>query len=305
MRLDELKYHIVNKEILPGLLIFKYRKGSINSKFLFHQYLNEYSKNSDMEIIVEEDINKFISTGLFSGTIQDTNIHIYEIPNLEFLPEIQGVNLWILCNSVQKKVKGLHEDRIVELVSLEEWQIKDYINFNLPSLSEQKQNKLYSNYKSDLFRLELEIDKLKLVESDTEEWYNTIEPQLFVDATEYNIFDITNCILRRDKERLLQLRDEVNLIDIDPFGFIKILLTNFKYVIDIQLAKNSTPEYVGVSSKQFWAIKNHSCYHYSKDELVYIYKFLLSLDGDIKKGRMPIDIVVDYVISKIMLIERL
>ena len=303
MQLDELKYHIVNKEILPNILIFKYRKGSVNSKFIFHQYLNEYSKNNDLTIMIKEDLYEFNVSGLFDTLSDDNSIYIYEEPKLESLVINTNKIIWILCNTISKKIKDQYKDSIIELVTIEDWQIKDYIGFNVPWLLDDKKDRLYTNYKSDIFRLELEIDKLKLVNNNS--WYDKIKDQLYVDSTEYNIFDITNCIIRRDKKKLQELKNDINYIDIDTFGFIKILLTNFKYVIDIQLAKNSTPEYVGVSNKQFWAIKNYSCNHYSREELVYIYKFLLSLDMDIKSGSIPIEIVVDYVISKIMLLERL
>lgn len=304
MNIEELKYHIVNKEILPNVLIFKYRKGSNNSKFLFHQYINEYSSDNNMNIIVQDDITSIMTTSLFNVEDTSNTIYMYETPKIDQLINSRH-NIWVLCNTISKRVKDEYNDSIIELSTIEDWQIKDYIDFNLPSLESSEKDRLYNNYKSDLFRLELEIDKLNLSNKDINTWYNIIKDQLYVDSTEYSIFDITNCILRRDKKRLQQLKNDINYIDIDAFGFIKILLTNFKYVIDIQLAKNSTPDYVGVPNKQFWAIKNYSCNHYSKEELVYIYKFLLSLDMGIKSGRIPIEIVVDYIISKIMLLGDL
>ena len=124
---------------------------------------------------------------------------------------------------------------------------------------------------------------------------------MFVDSTEYTVFDLTNSLLRKDFNGLEKIKYNLNIIDVDPFGLLSILLKNFRHVIDIQLAKNPTPEYVGVSSKQFWAIKNYSCGFYSKDELVHIYKLLLSLDKKIKNGDIPINMVIDYIICKILL----
>ena len=71
-------------------------------------------------------------------------------------------------------------------------------------------------------------------------------------------------------------------------------------VIDIQLAKNASAESLGISGKQFWAIKNFNCNRYSREELIYIYKLLTSIDLYIKTGYMNTDIVKDYIIFKIL-----
>ena len=303
MKLDELKYHIVNNEILPNLLIFKCRKDSTNSKFLFHQYLKKYVKDNDFTIVQEDEITENVIS-LFDTL--DNNIYIYDIPKFDFYINDNKKYCWVLCNTISKKCQTKYANNIIELPKIDNWMIKDYIDFNLPNLLAEYKDKLYNVYNKDLFRLESEISKLTLLsENNINSWYKTIENQLFVDSTEFTIFDITNCIINRDKSKLIELKNNINSIDIDPFGFVTILLNNFRQIIDIQLAKNPTPEYVGISNKHFWAIKNYSCNHYSKEELVYIYKFLLSLDMDIKSGHIPIEIVVDYIISKIMLLGDL
>ena len=298
LSIKEIKLDIESNNTLPNILIFKVGK-SDSSEFLFHQYINEYSKNKNLDIIFVDSITELTSTGLF--ICNSNNLYVYETTKLDVSLVNITSNVWVKCSSIPKKVEEEYSDIIIEIPKLEEWQIKDYIFSNTGNLLEQNANKLYSNYKGNLFRLELELEKLKLFDNK-QEIYDQIESQLYVDSTEYSIFDLTNCILRRDINKLLQLKNELSIIDVDPFGLIKILINNFRYVIDIQLAKNATPDYVGISSKQFWAIKNYSCGFYTKDELVYIYKFLLSLDDKIKSGEIPIELIINYIICKILLL---
>lgn len=298
MTIQELKDKITNNEILPSTLIFKLTK-SEGSNFIFHQYIQEYSKQNNLDISYLEDIDNISSSNLFD-TISN-NIYIYETTKLDKIPQNNSDNIWIKCTSIPKKFLDKYSSIIIELPTLENWQIKDYIFTNLSDLDNQYIEKLFANYKDNLFRLELEVEKLSLFD-DYNKKYKELESQLFVDSTEYSVFDITNSILRRDINSLVKLKDNLSIIDIDTFGLIKILINNFRYVIDIQLAKNPTPEYVGISNKQFWAIKNYSCGFYSKDELVYIYKFLLSLDEKIKFGYISTNNLVDYIICKIMLL---
>ena len=276
MKLEEYKEQLEKNELKSNIFIFKC-KDKNSSSFLFHQYLNKYISSNGMSIENIEDISELYDNSLFSVSIDKITS-----------------NLWIKCSKVSKKI---NDNIVIELPKLEEWHIKDYINFNLPSAGDNLKEKLFLNYKANPFRLELEIEKIKCFDS-----YEDLEDQLFVDSTEYTVFDISNSLLRRDFNGLEKIKYNLNVIDVDPFGLLAILLKNFRYVIDIQLAKNSTPEYVGVSSKQFWAIKNYSCGHYTKDELVYIYKLLLSIDNKIKSGDIPINMVIDYIICKILLI---
>jgi hypothetical protein len=294
MKLEEYKEQLEKNELKSNIFIFKC-KDKNSSSFLFHQYLNKYISSNGMSIENIEDISELYDNSLFSVSIDKNILYVYDTDKLDDI-DIDKItsNLWIKCSKVSKKI---NDNIVIELPKLEEWHIKDYINFNLPSAGDNLKEKLFLNYKTNPFRLELEIEKIKCFDS-----YEDLEDQLFVDSTEYTVFDISNSLLRRDFNGLEKIKYNLNVIDVDPFGLLAILLKNFRYVIDIQLAKNSTPEYVGVSSKQFWAIKNYSCGHYTKDELVYIYKLLLSIDNKIKSGDIPINMVIDYIICKILLI---
>jgi len=299
MDIQELKHSLENNDSLPNVLIFKC--DSEDSNFIFHQYIDKYKDNigyNDIKYI--ESLSELTSTSLFSNSISDS-IYIYEVKKLdEVYDNIKDI-VWIRCKSIPKKLKEKYEDNIIELPKLESWQIKDFINTNLSGLDEEYIDILYNTYKKDIFRLRLEIQKLMLFD-DVNDAYKSFNDQLYIDSSEYSIFDLSNCILKRDIKTLKKL--DTSILDIDTFGLIKILLDNFRYVIDIQLAVNTSPEYVGVSSKRFWAIKNNSCGYYSKEELVHIYQFLLTLDSKIKSGYIDSSIVIDYIICKIMLLGR-
>lgn len=293
MNIEELKFYIINKEILPNILVFKC--SSKEAEFVFYQYLHEYSNYTKYNIEYIEDIEKLNQTTLFSEKNAKNIIYIYETKKLDNIAFDNIIdNVWVKCKSVPKNSNY----DIINIPRLEEWQIKDYIE-TLTKLDKELCDKLYNNYKDNLFRLDFEIQKLILFDN-IHEAYNDIKDQLYVDSTENSIFDLTNCVIRRDLNSLKTIN--LDVLDIDVFGFIKILLNNFRYVIDIQLAINPTPEYVGVSSKQFWAIKKYSCNFYSKEELVSIYRFLLTIGEKIKSGYISSSIAIDYILCKIMLL---
>lgn len=295
MELKEIKNTIENSATLPDVLIFKCKSEA--SRFIFSQYLREYSTSKNLEVEFIEDFSVLQPQGLFTNTETCGIMYVYETTKLEKFPVVKDKIVWVKCTSVDNNTKKLYGDYIVEVPNVEDWQVKDYINTNLKETEEKHKQLLYDNYRNNLFRLELEVEKLKPLQQE----YKQIENQLYVDSTTNTIFDITNCILKKDLDGLRKLKDDINVIDIDAFGLLKILTTNFRHVIDIQLSKNPTPEYVGVTSKQFWAIKNLCCNFYTKDELTRIYTFLIGIDNKIKSGQLKTDMVVDYIICKIIL----
>lgn len=294
--LNVLKHKIENNDLNIHCIIYVCDK--IN-EFIPHQYALEFCKNNNFEIIHAESIVDLPHNNLFGNVSNYLTIYKIDTLNENLMvdqEEIAKNYVWVICNKINAKYKKIYDDNIVEVPKLQEWQIKDFITSRCKNLTDDEVNELYFCYKNDLFRLDSELDKLELIGSDN---YKKIKNQLFVDVSNFNIFDVTNAIIKRDKITLSNIYKEINNIDIDPYGFITVLIKNFRQIIDVQLAKNATAESVGVSSKQFWAIKNYSCGYYNKDELVNIFKFLNSLDYKIKSGEIDTSLLIDYIICKI------
>ena len=110
----------------------------------------------------------------------------------------------------------------------------------------------------------------------------------YQDLSTYSIFNLTNAITKRDKLSVLNILSELDGIDVDAFGLLSILHKNFKQVIDIQLGKNVTPEALGMSQKQFNAIK-YNCGKYTQDELIDRFKFITNIDYQIKNGLLDLN----------------
>lgn len=291
IELDVLKKEIEDNNISHNLVIFKCGKGS---EFIPHQYAIHLRNLYDYTIQHVDDVLELPKSSLFN-TVDFSDLTILTLDKLETPITETNNKVWVVCNKIDTKVKKICEENIVEVPKLEAWQIKDFINSYCDNLTEKQSNELYEMYKNNLFRLENELFKVNIIGD-----YEKVKSQLYTDVSNYNIFDITNAIIRRNKVSLCNAYNDINSIDVDPFGFLTLLINNFRYVIDIQLARNATDESVGVSSKQFWAIKNYSCGHYSKEELVYIYKLLTNIDYKVKSGELDTNILVKYIICKIL-----
>ena len=122
---------------------------------------------------------------------------------------------------------------------------------------------------------------------------------VFSDLSNLTIFNFTNSIITKNVETLKQILLQFDSIDIEPIGVITVLYKNFKNILNVQLNSNPTPENTGLSSKQRWGIKNNSIGYFSKESLIDVLQFILSLDFKVKTGELPIDMLIDYVIVKV------
>lgn len=290
IELETFKKNILNNIDIPKVIIAGC-KGT--GEFIFHQYLNHFAASNNLSIEAVDEIPVGtppifeVSNEVVKTVTIDDKISIKALPN-EFV--------WIKCGKIPKEIKTAYADNCVEFPEIEDWQLRDYI-LSVTNLSEQQVSQLLNSYK-DPFRVQSELDKLCLF-TDQADAYNKIVNQIYIETSPYVIFDLVNAVVNRDEVALSKIWPVLNTIDVDVFGFMKLLITNFKRVIMIQLGKYPTAESTGMKSSQFWAIKNRSCNKYSREQLINIYQFLTDCDYCIKTGKVDATLMVDYIIIKI------
>lgn len=280
-----LKKEIENNTLLlddSSFIIFKGK--DISSEFIFDQYSHVYANNNMLDI---EVLDELADNHINCFGVTNCNLKIFKTEKLEYVPlNFEG---WIYCKSVSKNID---ENRIVELPKLEKWQLLDYISSKC-KISIEQATILVDTYK-DLYKLDIESNKLIVFNNNM---FNIIEDQL-IQKNDYVLFDLVNAILQRDKNKLKLIYNSG--LKVDTFAFLSLLIKNFRNVIDIQLARNATAESLGLSGKQFWAIRNYNCNKYSREELIYIYDLLTSMDLRIKTGKINTNKVQDYIVFKII-----
>lgn len=162
---------------------------------------------------------------------------------------------------------------------------------------------LYSLCKGDINRIELETDKFNNF-GETEQKFlfeDCKREGAFSDLSSFDVFNLTNAIMKKDVGKVRSIYAELTSIDVEPIGLLTLLHNNFKNIILIQLNPRPTEENTGLSQKQINAIK-YSCGYYNTEQVIKIFKFLSMLDCKIKKGEMPMDILVDYMLTKILMV---
>lgn len=300
IELKDFKNQIENNSVEKKFLIFKCADAS--AEFIIHQYLKHYRQVNDFDIEHLECLKDNLSGNLFD--VSPSVIRLYETKTLDVFVEPNNSSItWIICRKIEKRLTSLYEDYIIEVDKLDDWQIKDFTSTVGSGVDEADLNSLLDIYGNNIYRLDNELAKIAIFEeNERRAIFNQVKDQLFTDTSSHSIFDIVNCIVRRDYGTMARLYEEISNIDVEPYGLIKLLIDNFKKIIDVQLGKNPTAESLGMSGKQFWAIQKYSCGFYSPEELEEIFKMLNNIDFQIKTGYLDTKYVVDHLICRTLLI---
>ncbi len=297
MDIIKLKQNIEDNKLSDNLLIF------VNwDRFLLDQYIKAIAKGRLINKL--DSIDQFLSTyeNLF-GDIKTDSLDIYNVDDFKCLDKklLSQRDLIIICNKISDAdTKDLFSEVIIESPKIEKWCVKDYLYSALPELKDLQKDWLLDICNYDLFRLQQEIDKLKIFnKKDREKLFdNFVKDHVFDDLISFTIFEFIDCIITKNKHKLAQILEQIKYCDIEPLGVLTLCYNNFKNIINVQMSNNPTPESTGLNPKQLYAIK-HKTGYYSQYQLIDIFEFLTLVDYKLKTGELPADKIIDYILINI------
>lgn len=304
-KLRTLKLSLKEGVVSDTLMIFEYE----DNPFLVNEYLQEIIRirGLDIEYYTKEDnLNKILRNRNGSIFGVETKLIVYICDKFDIDLSSDTKDVIVIC----KECNAITDlDCIYKFPKLEDWQVIAYIKSHCKGLDDDECRWLYDNIKNKyknnegIYRVANEVSKISCFdEKEQSKVFNEISSSSgYSDLSQYNIFNLTNAIIKRDKLSLLKVLNDIESIDVDAYGLMTILHKSFKQVIDVQLGKNATAQTLGVSDKQFNAIK-YNCGKYSAQELIDRFKFLTNIDYKLKSGLLDIDSsnLIDYIITCII-----
>ena len=300
MELKELKEKILNKTLQFNLLIFKYE----DNTWLVNQYINEISKILNLKINYVEDLETLsnINSDFFFGDLSnDLNVLWLEELNTNIANKEDLKTSIIKVNKIDKDIESELKEYIVNFPKLVGWQLEDYANVELKGMREDAISWLSNLIGDNPYRLENEIDKINIFEEqDRMTMFLALNNDgCYNDLNNFNVFNLINSITKKEYNNVISILKIRDSIDLEPVGLVTLLTRQFKNIIDIQMGSNPTPDKLGLSPKQFNAIR-YQCGKYNSERLIYIYDLLTKIDYRLKSGLLDSNKIIDYVICNIM-----
>lgn len=296
MTIEELKEKLENNTL--DKISFIFRLEDYSSEFIVKQYINYIAENKGLEIKYISDLNEIGS----SGFIVDDNLYIYKVDKIDEI-EVPN-NCIIICDKTKIKESIL-------IPKLEPWQFVEYLQTKVPGMNKVDLDWLMTQYETtdsrvtqiNYFRLDNDMDKIAIfdpsVQSQVFDWlYKQGEYDTISNLT---VFDLTNALIRKDRKTALEVLKVFEFIDSAPHVWIlSILVKGIRNIIGIQTGINPTPETLGISDKQFYAIRKKNCGYYSLESLIKIYEMLTNLEYMYKFGGLTQENLADYIVCKMM-----
>ena len=296
MDIKELKKSIENKSPM-SFMIWKMTDDS--SMFIAKQYLRQLSENTGLPIVYIDSLDEVSDSGLFGHK----NYTVFVTNEFNGLDK-SADNLIVICDKSSDK-------NYINFPALEKWQFIDYISTVVPGVSKDDLEWLITQYEFTYSRktwvryFMFYNDMMKIAIYPKEEQQKIFD--YLYDSGEYStisnltIFDLSNAIMRKDPKLALEVLKVFPYIDSKPeIWLLSILLNNFKKVIDIQLNPFASAADLGMSDKQYYAVKKNNIGVYSNKELIDIYKELTNVEYQYKFEGLPVSSVVDYLICRIL-----
>lgn len=293
MELKQLKQLIIDKKDIELPLIFVDNVGLLSS-----QYIKAIAENTHKELIYIETLNDIpqVNNDIF-GAIDNNIIYILKIDKLS--ENIENIkNIIIVTKNIDKNI---NKNIIINIPEIEDWQLLDYIKTKIKGCTENQFNFLFENLKSEPLRLDHELDKVAIFPEASRKFIlqQMFDDGCFDDLTSFNIFSISNALITKNIEETSHILEKIKNIDVNAIGLTTILYNNFKNIINIQLGFNPTADSLGLSQKQFNALK-YRINRYSGEKLINIFKIILNIDKKLKLGELPVEIIIDYLVLNIL-----
>lgn len=302
MTLEQLKNDLESNNMTSEMLIFTLT----DNDFVARQYIDTMSTICSREIEYLSDIEHLCqpSFSIFGEDLHASNtLRVYCVDEFDctYEPLLMETYFIVVTKKVSKEANEIFKNNIITFPKLVDWQIKDYVYSMAEGVPTKDLDWLIDLYGKDIYRLDQEISKFKIF-SVSERQYLFSDLKLegaYTDASEYNIFNLVNALTSKDIGSIKSIYSELDRVDINEFGLLTLLLKNFKNIMMVQTQINPTAETSLMESKQFYAIKRLPKV-YTGEQLVKIFCFLSDIDRQVKSGELPTEIMINYMIVKIL-----
>lgn len=275
MNIIELKKKIEDKTLDDSFLVLQYSDVS----FIARQYVEEISNFKNRPIVYVDSLDS-IAESIFGD---DGMLYVMNTDKITTPIKSSSLNnKIIICKSIDENVLVDLKEHVIEIPKLQQWQIRAYASKNLPGLSNEEVNWLCDITK-DIYRLSNEVDKIKIFNKKEQSSIFRLlnEEDNYGDLNSNTIFNFTNAITKRDIKAVKNILETIETMDVGSMGVMSILYKSFKNIINVQMTLNATYESVGMSPRQFNAIK-YNLGKYTNGELVRIFDTITSIDSAFK-----------------------
>lgn len=303
MTLEDVKRNIQKDNLAETFLIFVCH----DNFFIAEQYIRELAHRHPYTIEYIDSLDRYKGSqeNLFEP-LTDTVLHVLtcnKFSSTDF-SVCSDDNLIVITHEISDEVWSIFENNIVEVPKLEAWQIEDYIFSLAEGADSSDLERLCKLCAGDIYKIENEVSKLSIFPEIQRKYLlkELFDSDSLQGKSDLNIFTLTNALQCRNVEDARKVLLEISNIDVEPLGLITIMHQNLRKMILVWLSANPTPENTGLKGNQIWAIRNLPRV-FTREQLLRAFQLVNSLEYKLKSGEINEDLIIDYMVIKILSLE--
>lgn len=298
MDIKELKEAVEQNTLQSDMQVWVLSDDS--SRIITDQYIRIIAQNKHLQI-------KYLYATETFKTVGENNRHLLnQIPDASFITD---ENLYIIVTD-KWDISDTHENCIVlckkgngvTIPKLEDWQILDYAASIASGIDREYLEFIMSRYSTNYQLFLNDVEKLAIFYPSEQRFI--LDELLDTGALDYarseTIFMLADAIVTKDIKTIQKVLRVLNYIDVEPLGLLVVLYKKFKQILEIQCNPSATAQSLGVTDKQFYAIKKRNCGYYNNDDLIRIVHFLSGLEETWLLNGLEYNQMIDYIIFNIL-----
>ena len=241
-----LENYLINKKIDEIM-----KKTNVSNEDIVRMDLNESSVSS---LLIEAgSVNMFSNKKIiicYNSNFLSASKQISDDETKELTKYLENsfndVIIIFVCNEekldqrkkITKQVSEVTECNKIESFKLSSY-LKDYIKNKNYDISSSNIELIISKVGYDLSNLINEVDKLLLYKGDNHSITKEDVEEVITNNIENNVFDLSNAILKKEKEKIMKLYNDLIKIGEDPIKIIIILSNQYRLILQVKLMRKS------------------------------------------------------------------
>lgn len=285
MNIQTLKQEILERTLNDDLIIFVCPENN----FLAESYINEICEFKNLTKRYLTTLVETTESALSLVLDYSADMNIIKTDTFSELADdySEFKNCVVFCKKIDKVILEKVKDFVVEIPKLTDWQVKDYIKVNCPALSEQDLNWLYEAAGKNIYKIDNELSKIKLISPDEQsKKLKDVCSELFIHK---QVFDLVDALVKNDVNTALDFIKHANDYDnLDPIGLTTLTLTKFKNILLVCYNSGADTNSLGLSKGALWYLRNDSR-SIPFNRITKAINFLSNIDSRLKSNPSSLD----------------
>lgn len=207
----------------------------------------------------------------------------------------------VICSKIDKKIKSMVDEYIVEIPKMLDWHIKDYIKSRCSFMQPTDIDWLYNATNGDIYHINNELDKITIFEpAEQKVVLASLQCDPASDLYGISLFTLVDALMERNATVVASYLSHRDNQNIEMMGLTNTLLAKIKQLILIAYDSGKSAADIGVSPKQFSYLKATGK-KYPIQRLQTLLEKLSAIDIKLKSGLLDMSKAaqIDYIISTV------